>query len=94
MRTGPEAAEWVKGFEGRYQNIAASLNSLLKERESQHISDASAKAIRHKVEMLEESLALLLSPKPQRRRGPAPKQSSAPSELPPANTSEASLSDG
>ena len=80
MRTGPEAAEWVKGFEGRYQNITASLNSLLKEREAQHISDASAKAIRHKVEMLEQSLGLLLSPKPQRRRGPAPgsKQSSAP----------------
>ena len=73
MRSGPEAAEWVKGFEGRYQNIAASLNSLLKERDAHHISDASAKAIQHKIEMLEECLGLMLSPKPQRRRGPAPK---------------------
>ena len=69
----PEAAEWVKSFSGRYQTITASLNSLLKERQSQHLSDYSAKQIQHKIETLEQCLSLLTAPKPQRRRGPAPK---------------------
>ena len=70
MRTkySPEAAEWVRSFEGRYLTITASLNSLLKERESQHLSDASEKQIEHQIAALEECLSLLTKPKPQRRR--------------------------
>ena len=90
----PAAAEWVNSFQGRYQTITGSLNALLKERQAQHLSDASEKQIQHQIAALEECLTLLTSPKPQRRRGPAPKQSSAPAGLPPAKTSEASLSDG
>ena len=69
-RYSPEAAEWVKAFEGRYVSITASLNGLLKERQSQHLSDASTKQIQHRVEMLEQCLTLLTT-KPKRRRGPA-----------------------
>ncbi|WP_186500342.1 hypothetical protein [Synechococcus sp. A15-60] len=58
----------------------------MKERAAAHLSDASAKAIKHKIEMLEQSLALLTT-KPKRRRG----HSSAPSELPPANNDRREL---
>ena len=93
-RYSPEAAEWVKNFEGRYVSITASLNGLLKERQSQHLSDYSSKQIQHRIDALEQCLTLLTAPKPQRRRGPARKQSSAPTELPPANTTEGSVSGG
>ena len=93
-RYSPAAADWIKSFSGRYQTIAGTMNALLKEREAQHLSDASEKQIEHKIAALEECLTLLTAPKPRARRGPLPKQSSAPSELPPAKTSEASLSGG
>ena len=73
MRTSPEAAEWVKNFEGRYVSITASLNGLIKERQSQHLSDHASKQVQHRIDALEQCLTLLTSPKPKRRRGPVPK---------------------
>jgi len=98
-RYSPEAAEWVKSFEGRYVSITASLNGLLKERQSQHLSDHATKQIQHRIDALEQCLSLLTAPKPPARRGPLPgskykQQSSASTELPTANTTEGSVSGG
>ena len=80
-RYSPEAAEWVKAFEGRYVSITASLNGLLKERQSQHLSDHASKQIRHRVEALEQCLTLLTT-KPKRRHGPLPKGEEDGGQLP------------
>ena len=72
MRTSPEAVDWVRNFEGRFQSITASLNGLIKERQSQHLSDHASKQIQHRIDALEQCLTLLTAPRPQRRRGPVP----------------------
>ena len=73
MSPAVDGSIWLETFENRFISLKATVNSLKKEAIATPKTPGTKEKVAHKIAALENALIALTAPKPQRRRGPIPK---------------------